>query len=208
MKNDLPSWLVASMALALAALTACGGSSQSTGASGGSGTGSGGSATGTGGSVGNTGDPEPADQNGITAAHNAARAAVKPAATPALPPMAWSSPIAAVAQAFTDKCVFADDGDSGYGSNAFAGTGTYPPAEVVQDWVSEVADYDYATNTCASGKECGHYTQVVWRDSVKLGCGMTKCTTNNPFSSNGSGSWVLWVCEYDPPGNYIGMKPY
>ncbi|KAE8681937.1 hypothetical protein F3Y22_tig00111280pilonHSYRG00063 [Hibiscus syriacus] len=23
---------------------------------------------------------------------------------------------------------------------------------------------------CASGKVCGHYTQVVWRDSVRLGC--------------------------------------
>lgn len=141
---------------------------------------------------------------GMTAAHNAARAAVMPAASPPLPPMTWSSTVAATAQAWTNNCVFADT-NNGYGSNAFAGTGTYTPAQVVQAWVSEDAYYNYANNTCASGKECGHYTQVVWRDSVQLGCGMTNCTKNNPF---GSGPWQLWVCNYNPAGNYVGQKPY
>lgn len=144
---------------------------------------------------------------GMTAAHNAARAAVQPPATPPLPTMAWSSTIAASAQAFTTNCVFADTMDA-YGSNAFAGTGTYTPAEVVAAWVGEDANYDYATNTCAAGQECGHYTQVVWRDSVGLGCGMTNCTVNNPFTGNGSGAWQLWVCNYNPPGNYVGEMPY
>ena len=144
----------------------------------------------------------------MTAAHNAARAAVVPAANPSLPPMAWSSAIAANAQAWTNNCVFADTtGPNGdYGSNAFSGTGTYTPANVVDSWVSEDAHYDYATNTCASGDECGHYTQVVWRSSVQLGCGFTSCTKNNPFG--GSGAWQLWVCNYLPAGNYVGESPY
>ena len=156
---------------------------------------------------GNTGDPEPPDMVGMTAAHNAARAAVEPPTTPALPPMAWSSTIAASAQAFTTNCVFADT-TGAYGSNAFAGTGTNTPAEVVAAWVGEDANYDYATNTCAPGQMCGHYTQVVWRDSVGLGCGMTNCTKNNPFTANGTGAWQLWVCNYNPPGNYVGEKRY
>ena len=156
-------------------------------------------------SSGSTTDPEPPDMVGMTAAHNAARAAVVPSATPPLPQMAWSSTVAASAQAWANNCVFADTGPP-YGSNAFAGTGTYTPAEVVASWVSEDADYDYATNTCAQGKECGHYTQVVWRDSVGLGCGMATCTKNSPFG--GSGAWQLWICNYDPPGNYVGEKPY
>jgi hypothetical protein len=120
--------------------------------------------------------------------------------------MAWSSTIAASAQAFTTNCVFADTTDQ-YGSNAFAGTGTYTPAEVVAAWVGEDADYDYASNTCQPPPaQCGHYTQVVWRTSVELGCGMTNCTANNPFG--GSGQWQLWVCNYSPPGNYVGEKPY
>ena len=141
---------------------------------------------------------------GMTAAHNAARAAVMPEATPPLPRMAWSSTVAASAQAWVDNCKFADTGPP-YGSNAFAGTGKYTPAQVVAAWVSEDASYDYATNTCAPGAVCGHYTQVVWRDSTELGCGMATCTANNPF---GSGPWQLWVCNYNPPGNYVGQKPY
>ena len=165
------------------------------------------SGTGSGIGTGNTGDPEPPDMVGMTAAHNAARAAVQPAATPALPTMAWASSIAATAQAFTNNCVFADTNNA-YGSNAFAGTGTNTPDEVVAAWAGEDAYYDYATNTCASGQQCGHYTQVVWRDSVGLGCGMTNCTVNNPFNGGGGGAWQLWVCNYNPPGNYVGEKPY
>ena len=41
-------------------------------------------------------------------------------------------------------------------------------------WVSEAADYDYATNTCSA--VCGHYTQIVWRDTQDVGCGIKNCT--------------------------------
>jgi pathogenesis-related protein 1 len=150
-----------------------------------------------------SGDTEPPDMVGMTAAHNAARAAVMPAASPPIPTMTWSETVAASAQAFVESCKFADTGPP-YGSNAFAGTGTYTPAQVVTSWVNEDANYDYGTNSCSS--VCGHYTQVVWRDSTELGCGMANCTDNNPFGS--SGPWQLWVCNYNPPGNYVGMKPY
>ncbi len=148
-------------------------------------------------------DTEPPGMVGMTAAHNAARAAVMPVATPPLPAMTWLGTVAASAQAFVENCKFADTGPP-YGSNAFAGTGTYTPAQVVAAWVGEDADYDYATNTCT--KDCGHYTQVVWRDSTELGCGTATCTDNNPFGE--TGPWELWVCNYNPPGNYVGMKPY
>jgi uncharacterized protein YkwD len=155
----------------------------------------------------NPGDPEPQDMIGMTAAHNAARAAVQPAATPPLPTVSWSATIAASAQAFTTNCVFADTTNA-YGSNAFAGTGTSTPEEVVASWVGEDAYYDYASNTCEAGQQCGHYTQVVWRDSVQIGCGMTNCTENSPFTSDGKGAWQLWVCNYNPAGNYVGQQPY
>ena len=120
------------------------------------------------------------DMVGMTAAHNAAAGGgdACATATPALPPMAWSSTVAASAQAWANNCVFADTGPP-YGSNAFARPGTYTPAQVVAAWAGVDADYDYATNTCSA--DCGHYTQVVWRDSVGLGCGMATCTKNFPF---------------------------
>jgi len=60
-------------------------------------------------------------------------------------------------------------------------------------------DYTYSTNSCASGKVCGHYTQVVWKNSTKIGCAGVVC-------SNGGG--IIYGCNYDPPGNYSGQKPY
>jgi pathogenesis-related protein 1 len=172
-------------------LAACGSSSS----------GSSGSGSSTGGS-GGSGDTEPAAMKGMTAAHNAARAAVVPAASPSIPPLSWSGTVADTAQAWADNCQFMHSGGQ-YGENIFAGSGSYAPADVVAAWVSEDAGYDYATNSCSD--VCGHYTQVVWRDSKDLGCGVTNCTDNSPF---GGGAWQMWVCNYDPPGNFNGEKPY
>ncbi len=74
-------------------------------------------------------------------------------------------------------------------------------------WASEDVDYDYASNTCNAGKVCGHYTQLVWRDSTGVGCASRVCNVNSPFTI-GNGRWILWVCDYLPPGNYIGERPY
>lgn len=149
---------------------------------------------------------EPSDPalKGIVAAHNAARAAVVPAPSTPLPPMEWSESDAAVAKAYAAKCVFAHNAGRGpRGENLYANSGgTKTPAAVVGSWVSEAKNYNYATNICVG--VCGHYTQVVWRDSVKLGCAMQRCTTGSPF---GSGAWDNWVCDYSPAGNN-GRKPY
>ena len=70
--------------------------------------------------------------------------------------------------------------------------------KVVDSWGSEIADYDFSNNRCAPGKVCGHYTQVVWKSTRDIGCGMAQC---------GDASQV-WVCRYSPPGNWVGQRPY
>lgn len=150
-----------------------------------------------------SGDAEPANMNGMTAAHNNARDNVNPPAATPIPHLTWSSDIEAVAQAWANGCKF-EHSMGEYGENLYANSGsTATPQEVVDSWVSEVNDYNYAANSCSN--VCGHYTQVVWADTQRLGCAMKTCTENSPF---GSGSWDLWVCNYDPPGNYVGEKPY
>lgn len=150
------------------------------------------------------GDTEGAAVSGITAAHNAARAAVVPAASPAIPPLVWSASVAATAQAWADGCDFKHSGGK-FGENIYATAGKdATPQEVINSWAGEAKDYDYAANTCKS--TCGHYTQVVWRKSARLGCGVTKCSKNSPFP--GFAEWQFWVCNYDPPGNFNNEKPY
>lgn len=84
-----------------------------------------------------------------------------------------------------------------------AGSIIEPPA-VVRGWVNERVDYSYATNSCAPGKVCGHYTQVVWADTARLGCATVRCDgAGVPL-----GVSQIWVCNYDPPGNFRGELPY
>ena len=77
----------------------------------------------------------------------------------------------------------------------------------VQDWYDEIADYDYEHRSCTSA--CGHYTQVVWATTTTLGCGTKRCgaDTNAGVALGGRETTIL-VCNYAPPGNTAGQKPY
>jgi len=71
-------------------------------------------------------------------------------------------------------------------------------ARVVKDWADEKPFYNYNTNSCKAGEQCGHYTQIVWRETTEVGCAYQQCSDKSQ----------LWVCNYNPPGNYIGERPY
>lgn len=144
----------------------------------------------------------------IVSAHNSVRLGATPAPNPPLPLLSWSTEAAAVAQAWADKCEYGHNPKRGnHGENIAASTpGHWMPATVVQDWAAEASFYDYGKNTCAPGELCGHYTQIVWRSTTQVGCAKKVCTKNSPFS--GSPQWDFWVCNYAPPGNYAGQRPY
>ena len=74
-------------------------------------------------------------------------------------------------------------------------------ADAVALWVSNKQYYDHDSNTCSApeGESCGHYTQVVWRDSTAIGCARVVCD---------SGDGVFIICSYNPPGNFPGVSPY
>jgi hypothetical protein len=148
----------------------------------------------------------PITANEWLAAHNAARASAAPKPSPPLPALTWNASAAAVAQSWADRCTWKHNPDRGrLGENIFAGTGTYTAAQVVGDWDSEKALYSRATNACQPGKACGHYTQLVWRGTTSVGCAQKVCASGSPF---GGGHWKIYVCDYSPPGNFVGEKPY
>lgn len=152
-----------------------------------------------------TASPPTASQAAWLDPQNAVRASAKPAPTPALTPFTWSDDAAQVAQAWANNCVYAhNQGRGNRGENIAANTpsGSWTPANVVAAWAGEASDYDYASNTCASGKECGHYTQIVWRDTQRAGCAMATCTKNSPFG-NGQ-AWDFWVATTSRRGTSSG----
>jgi len=130
--------------------------------------------------------------------------------------LVWDADLAAVAQSWTDQCVFAHNPNrtSAYasrtgatgpvGENLYASSGTRAGAlsGSVPAWASEVVNYNYAANTCANGQVCGHYTQVVWATTLRVGCGITFCPTM-PFSN----AQVI-TCDFYPAGNFVGQRPY
>lgn len=133
---------------------------------------------------------------GLRAAHDEARAAVGVA------PLEWSTSLGAHAQEWANhlaanNCQLAHRPNSSYGENLYWTSSAATAKQVVAAWTGESASYDAATHTCASGQVCGHYTQVVWSSTTKLGCGMASC-----------GAQQVWVCNYDPRGNYAGQQPF
>lgn len=154
--------------------------------------------------------PPTAEAQAWLDAQNLVRKNAQPPPPAPLPELTWSDDAARVAQAWADGCVYQHNQNRGFrGENIAANA---PPSswklqDVVGAWAGEAGFYDHAGNTCASGKECGHYTQLVWRDTARVGCAHRTCAANSPFGARFP-SWELWVCDYEPPGNWVGQKPY
>ncbi len=154
-------------------------------------------------------DAEPAALVGTLAAHNATRALATPAPDPPLPPMCWNASVAATAQRYADQCRYQHSGGSGLGENIYAHSADisdHAVLDAVARWSAEAADFSVRSNTC-SGPKCGHYTQIVWRDTDQVGCGVSVCDRNSPFGSSFP-VWTLVVCNYRAPGNVVGRRPY
>lgn len=71
-------------------------------------------------------------------------------------------------------------------------------------WWAEKAHYDLAANTCKPGQVCGHYTQLVWSTSTKIGCAVALCTPQKTFNAPG----FTLACELGAGGNTFGQRPY
>jgi pathogenesis-related protein 1 len=137
------------------------------------------------------------DIKAITAYHDKVRADV------GVGPVVWSPPLAAYAQAWVDHlaattCRMAHRTEGKYGENLFQGTaGYYTAVDAAKGWESEKKDYRGGVLTESNWHPAGHYTQMVWRGSTALGCGEAICNKT-----------LIVACNYDPPGNYLGRRPF
>jgi hypothetical protein len=86
------------------------------------------------------------------------------------------------------------------GQNLWAGTsGFYQPRDMVGNWVSEGPENNYVCDvlTDANWYPVGHYTQVMWAGTTRVGCAMVPR----------EGMDYL-VCNYAPAGNVLGQRPF
>lgn len=151
------------------------------------------------------------DSVAIVAAHNRWRAQVGVAELSYSPELAVSAQVWADYLKQTNRCNMRHSKPDGrYGENLFWSSAVVwsdgrrelkkvQSEEPVNSWGSEKDDYDYASNRCKPGKMCGHYTQMVWRTSTQVGCAVAVC---------GDSQEQVWVCQYQPAGNWVGSKPY
>ncbi|BAY93818.1 MULTISPECIES: CAP domain-containing protein [unclassified Tolypothrix] len=126
----------------------------------------------------------------ILAAHNRYRAEV------GVPPLQWSENLAVSAQQWANH--LADTGTlqhSRSGENLAQGsTGFFSVTQLVDMWGDEKQYFSNAAfpNVSNTGNwmDVAHYTQVMWRNTTEVGCGL----------ASGNGNDVL-VCHYNPVGN-------
>ena len=124
-------------------------------------------------------------------AHNAIRARV------GVPPLVWSDQLAQVAQDWanhliaTVALVIAQTTNTGRTLTPFR-----VALRLQHKWSAtgpeETRGYDVRSNTCSG--VCGHYTQIVWGTTRAVGCAVAADRGRE-----------VWVCNYDPPGNVIGI---
>ncbi|CAN7119920.1 unnamed protein product [Brassica rapa subsp. narinosa] len=107
-------------------------------------------------------------------------------------PIRWHADVADYARRYAQQrrrdCRLTKSGGR-YGENLARSSGNLSGADAVRMWVNEKNDYFYNSNTCRSGKACDHYKQVVWRNSVRVGCAKARCDNGGTFI----------ICCYDPP---------
>ncbi len=117
-----------------------------------------------------------------------------------LPKFEWNCELADYAQEWATRGKFEHRPDDDYGENLYVSSDAgISPVSGVQSWLTEKAFWNNNSGVCQTGKICGHYTQIVWRKTTEVGCGINR---------NASVEWkVLLVCNYNPAGN-VGGKPY
>ncbi|TPP65455.1 Pathogenesis protein PRMS [Fasciola gigantica] len=143
--------------------------------------------------------------------HNTYREKVKNCGIPGqpgaltMPRMQWHNELAAKAQKWSKQCKVGHDRGEDRKVNGFWWVGqNFAGNPSVKggfySWFDEHNKYNFTKNSCES--VCGHYTQVVWQESIYLGCGVTQCPKNKfPYG-------LAIVCNYGPGGNVNGRRPY
>jgi len=150
--------------------------------------------------------------------NGAAQGTDQPAASN-LRKLTWSNELEAIAQRWTEQCSFGHDKnrnllDGTYvGQNAYMSSSSRQPSEsavnsgagkAVDAWYNEVHEPGFSTSDISPfvfSYGAGHYTQVVWAETTKVGCGLVTYKEGGMFKE-------IIVCNYAKGGNMQGAEMY
>ncbi|KAJ8733233.1 hypothetical protein PYW08_001531 [Mythimna loreyi] len=130
--------------------------------------------------------------------------------------MVWDEELASKASQWANKNQFQHNPDKTIKSKRFMTSDNlhrfstnnpkpnFKPDSAVASWFGEHVNYTFGPLQASDFQQdykIGHYTQVVWSESIYLGCAISQ-TFKDGFNI------FIVVCNYGPRGNYEGKKPY
>jgi uncharacterized protein YkwD len=140
----------------------------------------------------------------VLAVHNAARAEAGVA------PLAWDPALGQAAAAYATQLALTNSfqhsnrrARPGTGENLWMGTrGAFSYDAMVGRWAAERSDFVPgvfpAVSRSGNWEKVGHYTQMVWPTTTRVGCAVASNAAND-----------FLVCRYSPAGNIDGRSvPY
>lgn len=122
-------------------------------------------------------------------------------------PLAWDRGLAAAAAAYgptlerLGKLAHSPRASRpGQGENLWMGTrGAYQIEEMAGGWAAEKrlfrAGFFPAVSVSGKWSDVGHYTQMIWKGTTRMGCALHK-----------GRRWDFLICRYSPPGNVVGQR--
>ena len=127
-----------------------------------------------------------------------------------VPNLQWDARLAARARAWAETLAMTGKfehspnfpGQALEGENIWGGShGAFGPETMVNLWISEKRYYKPGVfphnSTTGRVEDVSHFTQVVWRDTTRVGCGLARGARND-----------ILVCRYSNPGNIFGRRVF
>jgi hypothetical protein len=122
-----------------------------------------------------------------------------------VPPLEWDSALGNAAAGYAFELALtnsfhhsAPSSRHGAGENLWMGTrGAFSYEDMVERWKAErrffIPGVFPSVSRSGNWEDVGHYTQMVWPTTTRIGCAVASNATND-----------FLVCRYSPPGNVEG----
>lgn len=126
-----------------------------------------------------------------------------------LSPLDWDATLAGSAQQWAGYLARTgrfehsrDNASHSEGENLWAGSkGYYTPEAMTGAWIAEKRHFILGifpdNSDTGNVEDVGHYTQLVWRSSKRIGCALAEGSSED-----------FLVCRYSDAGNWVGDRPY